>query len=139
MKINKVVFMCEELEKSPDFYNNISKMEISINRGDDRPTIFVDAGLVKFEDRSYTMDVENVLEQIGKIDFELKNDIKCPGDYCGNKWKLIVNDKEYEDAMEEPHYVIKFKRIIRYTAIDVYMRKRIGRYLKWVYCNVIIM
>ena len=130
MKIRKAVFIWKRIEKDPIDFQNMNRMEIVFEEGLDKPIILIDAGGVKIEDRTFEIDNREVLKKIGEVDFDLMYDSKYQSDYSGNIWELVINEKKYEGIFEDPHYVIKIKRIIRFNAIQVYANKKLAGYLK---------
>jgi len=130
MKIKKVVFTWKNIEKDSICLGNINRLDIVFEVGNDYPIIYIDAGNVKIEDRSLELDCKEVLSKIGEIDFGVPYDVRFPNNYSGDIWELIVNDKKYEGILEDPHYVVRIKRIIRFNAIQVYANKKLAGYIK---------
>ena len=96
----------------------------------ENPIIVIDTGGVKIEDRTLTINNKEILNKIREIDFDKSYDINCPNSYSGDFWELIVDDKKYQGVLEDPHYVVKLKKIIRFNAIQVYASKKLAGYIK---------
>ncbi len=130
MKVRKAIFMWKRIEKDPYFFGKLNRLEVIFQEGEENPTILIDAGKVKIEDNSLKIESKEVLKKIGEIDFEKEYDPKCFNEYSGDSWELQINDKKYEGVLEDPHYVVKVKKIIRYSAIKLYAEKHLAGYLK---------
>jgi len=130
MRVRKVVFSWDKIYKDKFIFGNIDKLDIVFEEGIENPVIFIDAVIVKIEDRMMKIDNKEILKKIGEIDFETNNKYQRGDNFSGGKWKLIVNDKIYEGVFEEPSYVKQLKAVIRYTAIWEYASKKLANYLK---------
>lgn len=130
MKIKKVVFTWKRMGKDPIHCGNMNRLDIVFEENLERPIIVIDTDGIKIEDKTFDIDNKEVLKKIGEIDFDLPYDIKYPNNYSGNIWELCINDKKYEGMLEDPHYVVKIKKIIRFTAIQVYANKKLAGYIK---------
>ena len=130
MRIKKVVFTWKSIDKNPVYLGNMNRLDVIFEENNDFPIIYIDAGNVKIEDRSLEIDCKEVLNKVGEIDFEVPYDIRYPNNYSGDIWELIVNDKKYEGILEDPHYVVRIKKIIRFNAIQVYANKKLAGYIK---------
>lgn len=130
MKVKKVVFTWENIDKGNVFLGNMQRLDIVFGEDEMYPIIYIDAGNIKIEDRSLELDAKEVLKKIGEIDFEMPCDLRYPNNYSGDIWKLQVNDKEYEGMLEDPHYIVRIKKIIRFNAIQVYANKKLAGYIK---------
>ena len=130
MKIRNITFVWKKKEIDIIDYNNINKIEVSFKEGEAKPILLIDAGSIKIEDHSLPIDVNEVLKKIGEIDFERTSGLGYNEEFSGDVWQLVVNDKEYEGVLVQPHYVSKIRKIIRYNAIEVYAKKKIAGYIK---------
>ena len=113
MKIRNVTFIWKKKEKDIIDYNNIDKIEVCFTDEKSKPTLFIDAGSIKIEDCSLPIDAKEVLKKIGEIDFERTSGLGYNEEFSGDVWQLIVNDKEYEGILVQPHFVSKVRKIIR--------------------------
>lgn len=130
MKVKKAVFVWKKVQKDPICLENMERMDIVFEEGNEKPIIFIDAGSVKIEDSSLDIDCQDVLKKLGKINFEEKCGIGDLREFTGEGWELWINDKKYEGLLNEPRYVIEFKRIIRFNAIEIYANKKLSKYLQ---------
>ena len=130
MKINKVKFVWEKIDKEISRFGGINKIEITFSRDCENPIVYIDAGIVIVEDKSLQIDNVEILQKIGKINFEEKRGYREVGEFFQNSWKLIVDDKTYEGVFEEASFVSELKKIIRFDIILDYANKKIARYLK---------
>ena len=130
MSAYRVVFTYKNIFKSGMNFGVLDRMDIIIERGNKKPTLVIESGDIKIEDRSFPIDCNDVLKKIGEIDFDKSFDLAVPS--CFNKcgWELIVDGKKYEGALEDPYYVCIIKKIIRYNAIEVYVNKKLAAYFK---------
>ena len=128
--IKKVVFTYKSLYEKTFNFGNLDKMDVIFEIDSESPVILITSGKVKIEDRSLDIDCNEVLKKISKIDFDKPYDINVPSSFCKNGWELIIDDKKYEGKLEDPYYVSLVKKIIRYTAIEVYAQKKLAGYFK---------
>ena len=126
IKIKKVVFSWIKKEKDLIDFQNMKRLDVTFEEGKDYPVIFIDAGDVKIQDSSLKIDSKEILEKIGKIDFEAID----TSEFSGDEWELFINDKLYKGVLSEPGYVLKVKKIIRFNAILVYANKKLAGYVK---------
>ena len=99
-----------------------------LEKDKEKSILIIESGDVKIEDKSLPINCKEVLSKIGKIDFDKMYDRDNPSEYVRNKWRLIVDDKVYEGVLEDPHYVVLIKKIIRFNAIETYASKKISGY-----------
>ena len=130
IKVRKAIFTWKRIEKDPIDFQNMIRLDVAFELGNDKPVIFIDAGSVKIEDRSLTIDVKEILKKLGDIDFDALYDVNVPSEYSGDAWELMINDKLYKGVLADPHYVRKVKKVIRFNAIQVYAEKKLASYVK---------
>ena len=130
MSVNRVVFTWERIEEDPIDYGNMNKLDIIFEKGKDKPVILIDAGNIKIEDNTFEIDSKDVLKKIREIDFNMFYNLKFRSEYSGHEWKLMVDDKIYELILEDPHYIVLIKRIIRFNAVQDYANKKLAKYIK---------
>ena len=130
MRIRKVEFVWEKSQVGIIRYADINNLRIVFSEAEVNPVVYIDAGIIKIEDRSFAIDSNYVLKRIGELDCEKVNNPNLPKEFSQNHWKLIVNDSVYEGFFQIPHYVSKIKKIIRYEIIWEEVNKKIARYVK---------
>ena len=128
--MKKVVFTWKSVDQSNNSIVTMRKLDVIFEKGVERPVIVINAGDVEIIDRTLPIDVKMVMEKLKEIDFDKKDDIHCPAFYSGDVWELMVDDKIYSGVLEDPHYVTKVKKIIRFNAIQVYANKKVAGYIK---------
>ena len=132
MGVRKVVFSFEDIFKPNANIGNIDKINLIIQKDSEKPILIVESGDVKVADKSLPINCKEILDKIGKIDFEKKYDVNNPSEYVKSKWELIIDDKKYEGMLEDPYYIVLIKKIIRFNAIEIYANKKISGYFgKW--------
>lgn len=129
MKIRKMILSWYSKEKPPIFTGDMLSMDICFIEDEDKPVLYIDAGNVKIEDRTFPVDVKEILKKIGKIDFEQEHNKYNEETYSGDIWKLQINEKTYEGFLSDPSFVKEIKKIIRYTAIKLYAEKKLAKYI----------
>jgi len=130
MKINKVIFSCEEMNESIFDKQKLKKMEIVFESDKENPVLYFECDDISIEDRSLPISNSEILKGIEKINFELANDFSLKSEYSGKRWNLIVNDKEYRGILEDPCYIIELKKILKFNAIELYAIKKITNYFR---------
>ena len=130
MRIKKAVFAWKNCDNSPFDFGNMKGFDLIFEEQRVNPVLVIDAGNVKIQDESLGIDNKEVLRKLGEIDFDEMHDPNCPGTYSGDIWELSINDKIYKGMLEDPHYVIKMKKIIRFNAVQVYANKKLAGYMK---------
>ena len=130
MKINKVVFAWENKEKDIFGFGNINKLDVVFDCNEKFPVVFVDAGVVRVEDRSIKINSADILQKIGLLDLDKEKDGNFANEFTNSFWKLIINDVVYEGVLSIPRYVGKVKKIIKFDVIFDQINKKIANYLK---------
>ena len=130
MSACRVVFTYKNIFKSGMNLGILDRMDIIIEKGSEKAVLLMESGDVKIEDRSFPVDCNDVLKKVGEIDFDKPFDPAVPSCFNKCKWELVVDDKKYEGALEDPYYICIVKKIIRYNAIEVYASKKLAGYFK---------
>ena len=130
VKLNKVAFSCELINGYTFDKQELKKMVVVFERDKENPVLLIESENVTIEDRWLPINSNDVIKGVSKIDFNLKNDFSLESEYSGKKWKLILNDKEYDGVLEDPYYIVELKRVIKYSAIELYAIKKLANYFK---------
>ena len=113
MRLNKVIFSCEMMDYSSFDVEKIKKIDVIFEKGVENPVLIIECATVKIEDRGLPINCDEILKEVGKIDFESENDFLLQSEYSGKKWRIILNDKEYSGAFDDPYYVTQLKKVLK--------------------------
>ena len=130
MKIKNISFSYESRQNNDLKIKNINKMEIIFKEGMEKPIVCVDTDEVKFEDQSFELNVDIILNKVGKLEYDKTEKINYPREFCQFFWKLVINDDVYEGDFEIPFFVSEIKKIIKCDVIFDSVKKKIANYLK---------
>lgn len=129
MYINKLTFKWKKSKRDTIDVGNIYSIDVILDRENENPLIIIDAGKIKIEDRSLSINSEEILKSIGKLDLEPVSKYE-PKEYCGDAWELTIDDIKYEGTLDNPKFVNEIRKIIKLNAIQNYANKKIGNYFK---------
>ena len=131
MKIDKVIIVWENLEKEINDYGMLKVLRVEFNNKEENPIVYIDAGVLKIEDRSLKLDSKDILNKFAKLDFDYFNKVdKYTEGFSKNSWKLIINEKEYSGVFSEPGFLKESKKVVRFDSFLDYANKKIAKYFK---------
>ena len=130
MRIKNISFAYENRQKNDLKIKTINKMEIVFKEGLRKPVVHVEVDDVRIEDANIDLDVSIILDRVGQLNFDEKENYSYPREFCCSFWKLVVNDNVYEGDFEIPFFVSKVKKIIKCDMVFDIIRKKVINYLK---------
>ena len=128
MKIREVKFIWKSgIEDDLADYSNMKRLEIMFNESQSQ--LIIETRKIKIEDRSIEFDSKEILKKIGEIDFKTSKYQNYSSMYSGEIWELYINNQKYEGVLDQPEYVSKVKKIIKYNIIWTYANRKLAKYI----------